>query len=253
MRNKYIIGNWKMNKNIDETKELLNSFVVRFNDVKLPNENKVVICPAYTNLSLAKDMLNGTEILVGAQNVHYINSGAYTGEISVDMLKSVGVDFCIVGHSERRALFFETDDIVNKKVRALLEGKIIPVICVGETLNEREEKIHKDVVEKQIRGSLEKIDIRCITDCIIAYEPVWAIGTGKTATDEQAEEMCEFIRYTIEKMYGMSIAENMHILYGGSVNKENAKSLLSKPNIDGALIGGASLKQDFVDIAVAKY
>lgn len=253
MRNKYIIGNWKMNKTVEDTKELLNTFLVRLNEVKVPSNNKIVVCPPFTSLESANNILSESKITLGAQNVHFAEAGAYTGEISVEMLKNVGVTYCVVGHSERRAYFNETDDMVNKKVIALLEGKITPIICVGETLEQREQEIHKDIVEAQIRGAFSKIDIRVASDCIIAYEPVWAIGTGRTATEVQAEEMCEFIRYTIEKLYGTEVANSIHILYGGSVNKENAVSLLTQPNIDGALIGGASLKPEFVDIAVGQY
>ena len=253
MRNKYIIGNWKMNKTISEGLELINSFSVRLNEMKIPNKNKVVVCPPFVSLDAVSKALSNTKLKLGAQNVHFAEAGAYTGEISVEMLKEVNAEYCIVGHSERRAYFSEDDELINKKVISLLEGKLLPVICVGETLREREQEIHKEIVEKQIRGAFKNIDIRCAIDCIIAYEPVWAIGTGKTATSTQAEEMCEFIRYTIEKLYGIEVANSIHVLYGGSVNKENAKEILTKPNIDGALIGGASLKLDFVDMATDEY
>jgi len=253
MRNKYIIGNWKMNKTVVEGLELINSFMVRFKELNIPNRNHIVVCPPFTSLGAISNDLNDTVVELGAQNVHFAEAGAYTGEISVEMLRELNIKYCIVGHSERRAYFSETDEFVNKKIISLLEGKITPVICVGETLEEREQEIHKETVERQIRGAFKNVDIRLATDCIIAYEPVWAIGTGKTATEIQAEEMCEFIRYTIEKLYGTEVANSIHILYGGSVNKENAKLLLKQQNIDGALIGGASLKLDFVDIATDEY
>lgn len=250
MRKKYIIGNWKMNKTTSEAGLIANSLKCRLQGKKL--KAQVVVCPPFTALDNVKKFLQDTNIQIGAQNVYYISAGAYTGEISVDMLKDLDVKYCIVGHSERREHFFETDKVVNKKIEALLEANISPIICVGESLETREKNEHKDFVELQLRNALDGIDVRKIGKCIIAYEPIWAIGTGIVATKEQAQDMCEFIRYTLQKLFGNDVSENIAIIYGGSVNIENAREFFLMPDIDGTLIGGASLKPEFADIALAE-
>ena len=202
----------------------------------------------YTDIDIAKEVLKETDIMIGAQNMHFATCGAYTGEISAEMLKELDVKFVIVGHSERREHFNETDEDVNKKTKQALENGIIPVVCVGETLNERETNVHLDKIKSQVKRAIADVDIRSIENVIIAYEPIWAIGTGKTATKEEAEEICGYIRYVIAETYGITISQNVRVLYGGSVNTENAYGLLNMPNIDGALVGGASLKPTFYEI-----
>ena len=237
MRKKVVIGNWKMNMTREEAKTLLIGISERLKD----NKVDVAFAVPYTDIDVAKSVVN-ENIQIAAQNVHFEPRGAYTGEISVEMLKELGVKYCIVGHSERS---------VNKKTKALLEGGIIPVVCVGETLEQREKDEQLEVVELQVKKAIADIDPRFVSDIIIAYEPVWAIGTGKTATAEQAEEICSHIRYTVAKAYGLSIAENVRIQYGGSVTEANAKEFFEKENIDGALVGGASLKPTFIEIIEA--
>lgn len=245
MRKKIVIGNWKMNLTPSEAlsfAETLNQKLETYEDTD------IAICPTFVALKEVKELLAKSCIKVGAQNVHFEDSGAYTGEISVGMLKDIAIDYCIIGHSERREYFNETDKGVNQKAKKLLENNIIPVICVGENKEERESKIHFEVVEKQVKLALENISKENVTKCIIAYEPIWAIGTGITATNEEAEEMCKYIREVVASIYDLDVAEKVRILYGGSVNKENAGNILNQPNIDGALVGGASLKLDFIDI-----
>lgn len=248
MREKYIIGNWKMNKTASEAKGLINSMKVRLTGEE---KVKVVVCPPFTAIDTVKQGTVDTKILLGAQNVHYVPAGAYTGEISVDMLKDLGVTYCIVGHSERRQYFGETDESVNKKLGALLEANITPVLCVGESLEQRQSAEHKDFVEMQLRRALDNLDTRKIEKCVIAYEPIWAIGTGVTATSAEAQDMCEFIRYTILKMFGENTASNISVLYGGSVNLANVKEIMNEADIDGVLVGGASLKPEFTDMVLA--
>ena len=243
MRKKIIIGNWKMNNTVAESI----TFAKKLNDNISEKSNcDIAICPTYIALKDVKDVLSQSCIKVGAQNVHFENSGAYTGEVSVVMLKEINIDYCIIGHSERRKYFNETDADINKKAKKLIENEIIPVICVGEKKEQRNENIHLELIKSQIVSALEGISD--ISNVIIAYEPIWAIGTGVTATNEQANEMCQYIREVIKDMYGESSSEKVRILYGGSVNAKNSKELLSGPNIDGALVGGASLKLDFIDI-----
>ena len=244
MRKKIIVGNWKMNMTKKETAEFLSFMKERIN-----TQNATVgFAVPYTSLSTASEILGGSNIKLAAQNVHFAPRGAYTGEISIEMLKEQGVSYCIVGHSERRTYFNETDESVNKKVKALLEADIVPIVCVGETLEQREQNIHLDVIRTQIKKAIADVDTRFVSNIVIAYEPLWAIGTGKTATSEQAEEICSFIRYTIAECYGLTVANEVQIQYGGSVNETNASELLSMENIDGALVGGASLKPSFVEI-----
>ena len=211
------------------------------------NDNKdvdVAICAPFTQLEALKGVLEGKDILLGAQNVHFEDSGAYTGEISADMLNEIGIDLCIIGHSERRQYFAETDETVNKKLHKLFEKGIRPIMCVGEGLEERENGEAFQIVRTQLIEGLVNIDPDQMKEIVIAYEPIWAIGTGKTATPEQAEEMCRFIRECIEEVYDEAVAEEVIIQYGGSVKPENAHDILSMPDIDGALVGGASLKPD---------
>ena len=245
MRKKIIAGNWKMNYCVNKAED----FVSEIKDAINTDEVDVVICPNFVSLDRISDLLDGTKIKLGAQNVHTEDKGAYTGETSVNMLAAVGVKYCIVGHSERRQYFAETNQIVNQKAKKLLEKDINPIVCVGETLEEREANTMFDVVEKQVRESLEGIEeTQMKRNVVIAYEPIWAIGTGKTATAEQANEMCKFIREVVAKMYNESVAEAVRIQYGGSVKPANANEILNMSDIDGALVGGASLTNDFVAI-----
>lgn len=244
MRKKIVIGNWKMNMTRQEAKSLLMLMKEQVNG----NEPDVAFAVPFTALDTAANVLEGSNIMLGAQNVHSEPRGAYTGEISVEMLKDIGVQCCIVGHSERRKYFAETDEQVNKKVKALLEANIVPVVCVGETLEQREDGIHLELMRTQVKKALADVDPLRVEEIIIAYEPLWAIGTGVTASAEQAEEVCSFIRYIVAEIYGVTISNNMRILYGGSVNESNAKELFAMANIDGALVGGASLKPTFVKV-----
>lgn len=244
MRKKIVIGNWKMNMIRSEAKSLLTIVKESVKD----NTVDVAFAVPFTDIETATSVLEDTDIMVGAQNVHTEPRGAYTGEISVEMLKDLGVKCCVVGHSERRKYFSETDEIVNKKSKALIEANIIPIICVGETLDERAEGIHLDLIRTQVKKALADIESTRVEEVVIAYEPLWAIGTGVTASSEQAEEVCSFIRYIVAEVYGVSISEKIRILYGGSVNESNAKELFAMENIDGALVGGASLKPTFIEI-----
>ena len=245
MRKKIIAGNWKMNYCVNKAE----AFVEEIKDTINTNEVDVVICPNFMALDRISDLLDGTNIKLGAQNVYPEEKGAYTGETSVKMLVAIGVDYCIVGHSERRQYFNETDEFVNKKAKKLLEVGISPIVCVGETLEERENGKMFEVVENQVRNSLADIAKEEIaTKVVIAYEPIWAIGTGKTATAEQANEMCKYIRDVVAKMYDEDTAQKVRIQYGGSVKPNNASEILNMSDIDGALVGGASLTNDFVAI-----
>ncbi len=245
MRKKIIAGNWKMNYCVNRAE----AFVDEIKDTINTDEVDVVICPNFMALDRISDLIDGTNIKLGAQNVYPEDKGAYTGETSVKMLSAIGVKYCIVGHSERRQYFNETDEFVNKKAKKLLEVDICPIVCVGETLEERESNNMFNVVEKQVRNSLDGIDKELMANkVVIAYEPIWAIGTGKTATAEQANEMCKHIRDVISKMYDEDTAQKVRIQYGGSVKPSNANEILNMSDIDGALVGGASLTNDFVAI-----
>lgn len=245
MRKKIIAGNWKMNNLVNEAEFFVNDIKDRIN----VNDVDVVICPNYLCLDRLSGILEDTNIHLGAQNVYYEDNGAYTGEVSAKMLSAINVEYCIVGHSERRILFEETNKITNMKAKKLLEVGISPIVCVGETLEERNSKKMFEVIEEQVINSLDGICEESLKkNVVIAYEPIWAIGTGITATSEQAEEMCKFIRDIITNKYSKDVSDNIRILYGGSVKKENAKEILTMENIDGALVGGASLKNDFVAI-----
>jgi len=239
MRNKIVAGNWKMHKNSEETEDLLNELID-----KLPNDvqAQVIVAPTFVNLASAVDHLEFTNISVAAQNMSQFENGAYTGEISADMLKSIGVNIVIIGHSERRAYFNETDFMLAEKVTTALKNNLTVIFCFGEELKDRQNKQHFNLVENQLRDGLFHIENKDWEHIILAYEPVWAIGTGETASPEQAQEMHQFIRETVQKRFGSDIAEDVSILYGGSVKPDNAREIFSKPDVDGGLIGGAALK-----------
>ena len=240
MKKFLIAGNWKMNKSIAEAKLFADQ--LKGENIVYP-ERLAVIAP-FTQLETLKIELDGTGIKVGAQNVHFEKSGAYTGEVSVSMLKELDIDLCIVGHSERREYFKESDEFINQKVKAVLEIGMKPILCIGEKLEEREGGKTLQVLAKQIKGGLVDLSKEEAEKVIIAYEPVWAIGTGKTATPEMAEETHKAIRNVLTEMFGKDVADKMIIQYGGSMKPENAKDLLSQEDIDGGLVGGASLKAD---------
>ncbi len=237
MRQKIVAGNWKMNLNLDEGKELL----INILDSERNDDVLTIIAPPYIHLNSFKRMLSHTNIALGAQNCHQQDSGAYTGEISVDMLKSVGVEYVILGHSERREYFSEDSLSISFKVTNVIKKGLRPIYCCGETLNERKDNEQFNLIEQQIKEGLFQLNEMELLNCIVAYEPVWAIGTGETATPAQAQEVHSFIRKTIANEYGEMVANNISILYGGSVKPANAVELFNCPDIDGGLIGGASL------------
>lgn len=244
-RNAVIAGNWKMNKTPKEAVELVRSI----KPLAANADCGVIVCVPFVDLAGVIEEAAGSNVKVGAQNMHFEKSGAFTGEISADMLKELGVEYVVIGHSERRQYFGETDVTVNKKVLAALENGLKPILCVGELLNEREQGITKEIVSMQTKIALMGVRAEDLDNIIIAYEPVWAIGTGRTATSDQAEEVCGLIRATIAELYDDAAAEKSVIQYGGSMNAGNADELLSKEDVDGGLIGGASLKaEDFVKI-----
>jgi triosephosphate isomerase len=247
MRKKVVAGNWKMNKTLDEAVQLVSELKNEL--ARFEPKCEIIVCPPFTNLEAVHAVIKDSPIHLGAQNMYFEDSGAFTGEISPDMLRSVGVEYVIIGHSERRAIFNEDDSTINKKLKKAFEKELKPILCVGETLEQRESGITEQVIRTQIEGALQDITAENISDLILAYEPVWAIGTGKTATPDQAEEIHMFIRNLIATLYDATTAENLTIQYGGSVKPTNAASLLSQPNIDGALVGGACLKaESFVEI-----
>ena len=233
-----IAGNWKMYKTTAEAKAFAEEFSKLYKDTDV----RAAICAPFTQLVALKEAFAGTNVKLGAQNVHFEDEGAFTGEISVEMLKEIGVDYCIIGHSERREYFAETDETVNLKLKKLFSSsEIIPILCVGENLSEREAGNAFDVVEGQLKADLEGIDKADVSKLVIAYEPIWAIGTGKTATPEQAGEMCAHIRNIVEKLYDEDTCDSVIIQYGGSVKPENASEIMNMDEIVGALVGGASL------------
>ena len=238
VRKAVIAGNWKMNKTRPEAKALLEELKPMVADVK---DVEVVACVPFTNLETALAATAGTNIKIGAENCHFEKSGAFTGEISADMLAEMGVEYVVLGHSERRQYFAETDETVNKRTKAALAAGLKPIVCVGELLWERECNITEEVIARQIKLDFFGISADDLKKCIIAYEPVWAIGTGLTATPDQAEEVCALIRKTVAGLYSDEVAEALTIQYGGSMNDGNAAELLSKLDVDGGLIGGASL------------
>ncbi|MEX0359474.1 MAG: triose-phosphate isomerase [Allomuricauda sp.] len=248
MRKKIVAGNWKMNNNLEQTEALLSEL-----SAKLPDTHaEVVVAPTFVNLAAAQRNLQSSSIKVAAQNMHFAENGAYTGEISADMLLNIHVDTVILGHSERRAYFGEDDALLSKKVQAALEKDMTIIFCFGEELEERKSGNHFSVVESQLKNALFDLDAAAWKNIVLAYEPVWAIGTGETASPEQAQEMHAFIRKTIADSYGADIADEVSILYGGSVKPGNAGDIFGKPDVDGGLIGGASLKaDDFIAIIKA--
>ena len=242
MRKPIIAGNWKMNKTPDQAAELVSALIPLVADA----EADVVVCPPYVCLDAVKKVIEGTNIHLGAQNVHFEKSGAFTGEVSAEMLLAMGVEYVIIGHSERRQYFGETDCTVNKKVHAALEAGLKPIVCVGESLEERENGITNELVGMQTKLAFKGVCPCKAEGVVIAYEPIWAIGTGKTATAEEANATIGAIRNAIADVYGKEVADKVRIQYGGSMNPKNASELMAQPEIDGGLIGGASLKaEDF--------
>ena len=248
MRTKIVAGNWKMNKNLKETEALLSEL-----SAKLPDTDaQVIVAPTFVNLQAAKQALRDSTMKVAAQNMHFEESGAFTGEISADMLLGIDVDIVILGHSERRAYFGEDDELLAKKVKTAVDKGMKTIFCFGEELEDRKAGNHFSVVASQLKNALFGLDANAWRNIILAYEPVWAIGTGETASPEQAQEMHAFIRKTISEAYNPTVAEDVSILYGGSVKPGNAAEIFSKPDVDGGLIGGASLvASDFVAIIEA--
>ena len=237
MRRKVIAGNWKMNMLPNEVIEYIDKLAPLVKDTK----NEVILCVPYTNLFYALLTAQNTNIKIGAQNMHFAEKGAYTGEVSAKMLKSINVEYVIIGHSERRQYFNETDETVNKKIKSAFENGLKPIVCVGETLEERESGKTESIITKQTELALDGLTNEQVENTIIAYEPIWAIGTGKTATSEDANNSIKAIRNKIEELYGKDVAEKVIIQYGGSVKSKNAKELFSMSDIDGGLVGGASL------------
>ena len=247
MRKPIIAGNWKMNKTPEEDRELVAALVPAVKDA----DCDVVVCVPATDFAAVREAAQGSNIHLGAQNVHFAKSGAYTGELSADMLKACGVEYVVIGHSERRQYFGETDKTVNLRVRAAVEAGLIPIICVGELKDERESGYTDIIVEYQTLMALHGLTAEEVKAVVVAYEPVWAIGTGLTATDEQADETIGVIRKAVARKYGQEVADAVRIQYGGSMNPKNVKGLMAQPEIDGGLIGGASLKApDFTQVVL---
>lgn len=252
MRKKIVAGNWKMNMTFGAADELIDNIMTSLEETELDRNTLMIICPPFPYLEMANDYANDSYFAVGAQNVNDNERGAYTGEISAEMLESMEIEYCIVGHSERRTYYGETDAIVAKKVDQLLAHGIRPIVCCGEVLEEREADKQFEVVKRQITDGLFHLTAEQFANIIVAYEPVWAIGTGKTATPDQAQEIHAYIRSLIAEKYGQEVADNTSILYGGSCKPGNAKELFANPDVDGGLIGGAALKaEDFMAIATA--
>ena len=239
MRRKVIAGNWKMNKSPKDVEEFMEKFPSLVSDT----ENEVILCVPFIDLCKAVKLSKGTNVKIGAQNMHFKDSGAYTGEISPKMFNDLNVEYVIIGHSERREYFNETDETVNLKIKAALTHDLKPIVCVGETLEQREAGITKDFVTGQVRNALKEITEDELKKIIIAYEPIWAIGTGKTASKEDANEVCKWIREELRALYG-DVADEIIIQYGGSVKSSNAKDLFEMSDIDGGLVGGASLEPE---------
>jgi len=248
MRKKIIAGNWKMNNTPSKAVEFVNELKKSLSDA----EAEVVVCPTFICLPAVIENLKGTNIKVGAQNTHWADNGAFTGEISGEMLKEAGVEYVIIGHSERRQYFNETDETVNSRLKAALKYGLKPIVCVGELLEERESGVTNEVLERQTIGALKDISADDVSNLVIAYEPVWAIGTGKTASSSDANDACKFIRGVVEKLYNKDVSDSVRIQYGGSVKPSNAKELFTTSDIDGGLVGGASLKVDDFT-AIVKY
>jgi triosephosphate isomerase len=241
MRKPLIVGNWKMNKTVTESIALVRDLLELINDY---DEAEVVICPPFTSLWVVRELVQDTNIGLGAQNIYFQNDGAFTGEISAKMLQNIGCDYVILGHSERREYFQESSQIVAKKVSQAIRFGIKPIICVGERLSERESEKTKEVIKEELEPIFTAINVQFASNIIIAYEPIWAIGTGKSATSHDANETIKYIRTLLEREYNTAVSQQIKILYGGSVNGENIKSLMTESDIDGALVGGASLKAE---------
>jgi triosephosphate isomerase len=249
MRRKIIAGNWKMNNDISESQKLVSGII---NGLGKNSHCDVIVCPPFTSLAEVSSLIKNTQIKLGAQNMFYEDSGAFTGEVSAFMLKSVGCEYVILGHSERRTIFGETDEVINKKIKKAIQSGLKVIFCIGESLSQRENGTTNEIVKSQIFKGLEGITEEEMKSVIIAYEPIWAIGTGKTATPAQAQEVHLFIRELVAEIYSSSVSENLIIQYGGSVKPDNARELLSQRDIDGALVGGACLKADsFLTIIAA--
>ena len=245
MRKPFIAGNWKMYKTTAEAK----AFAEKFKTLYISSDVKVAVVAPYTQLTVLKEVFSGTDIKLGAQNMHFEEEGAFTGEISAAMLSEIGVDYCVIGHSERRQYFGESDLSVNKKIKKALAKSILPICCVGESLETREAGQADAFVKNQVVAALKELSPCDILKVTIAYEPIWAIGTGKTATPEQANQMCGFIRQVIRELYGEDVSEEVIVQYGGSVKPANISELMNMEDIDGALVGGASLvPEDFLEI-----
>lgn len=240
MRRKIIAGNWKMNMLPNEAMSFINELEPYVKSAKC----EIILCVPYTDLFYSLLTAQNTNIKIGAQNMHWEEAGAYTGEIAPNMLKCINVEYVIIGHSERRQYFAETDETVNKKIKAALKHELNPILCVGETMKQRKLGLEEEIIKQQIIGALEGITKEQVEKIVIAYEPIWAIGTGKVATKDDANNMIKLIRKEIESLYNKETANNVSILYGGSVNKNNSKELFETSDIDGALVGGASLKVD---------
>ncbi|MBV1888287.1 MAG: triose-phosphate isomerase [Urechidicola sp.] len=251
MRTKIVAGNWKMNKTLVESNNLANELKSSIDGLSLEN-TRVIVAPTFVNLTGVKETVDGSAIEVAAQNMHQEASGAYTGEISGNMLKGIGLDIVILGHSERRAYFSENDSLLASKVNAALKNNLEIIFCFGEELTDRKSDNHFNIVEGQVKNGLFHLEALAWKNIVLAYEPVWAIGTGETASAEQAQEMHAFIRSIVEKQYNSEVAKNVSILYGGSVKPANAEEIFSKPDVDGGLIGGAALNaEDFSAIVKA--
>lgn len=251
MRKKIVAGNWKMNNDLAESKSLINGIQSEIENLEL-NNTRVIVSPSYVNLSLALELTSSNNIEVASQNMHQAKSGAFTGEVSADMLKSLGIKSVIIGHSERRQYFNETDALLAEKMDAIIANNLEAIFCFGELLEDRKSDNHFNVVESQLKNALFHLKAEDFSSIVLAYEPVWAIGTGETASPEQAQEMHAFIRKTIAEKYNQEVADSISILYGGSVKPANAVEIFSKEDVDGGLIGGASLKPaDFAAIIKA--
>ncbi|TCT16191.1 triosephosphate isomerase [Natranaerovirga pectinivora] len=244
MRKILIAGNWKMNKTPKETVEFINAIKGRINREDL----EVVMFPPFLSLTSALEAIEDTNLFIGAQNMYYEDNGAYTGEISPKMLTEIGIKYVIIGHSERRSIFKETNEMVNLKLLKALEHNITPIVCVGESLKQREELVTIDFIRMQIKIAFKNVPREDVKKVVVAYEPLWAIGTGRNASKTTAEEVCKAIRGLIADLYDEDTSESVRILYGGSVKSSNVKEYFSQPNIDGGIIGGASLNEDFINI-----
>lgn len=240
MRTPLIAGNWKMNTNIEDGLKIAKGLVEFSNN--FDKDRDILICVPFTSLYSIKEVVKDSNVKIGAQNMYFEDKGAFTGEISPLMLKDIGVDYVLIGHSERRQYFGEDNELLNKKIKSAISHNIKPIVCVGETLSQRENNIAKEVISDAIKGAFVDISSEDMKNITIAYEPIWAIGTGKTATSEQAQEMLSYIRALVNDLYGNDVSSNIRLLYGGSVKADNATDIMAKIDIDGALVGGASLK-----------